>query len=76
MFAHSIYISIDLKNDDINARPKKLKAFVSLGNNGAMVRGLIKRRFWWTLVDERTSDCQFVWTQLKVNEIFEMQKRA
>jgi hypothetical protein len=57
MYAHNIYINLDLKLDDLNSRPKKLKAFVTLGNNGAMVRGLMKRRFWWTLVDERTPDC-------------------
>jgi hypothetical protein len=57
MYAHNIYINLELKTDDINARPKKLKAYIALGNTGAMVRGLIKRRFWWTLVDERTPDC-------------------
>lgn len=51
-------------------RPKKLKAYVGPGNNGAMIKGLLKRRFWWSIVDERTDDCQFVWTQIKVNEIF------
>ena len=48
-FAHNIYINLDLKNDDINARPKKLKAYIASGNNGAMVKGLLKRRYWWTL---------------------------
>jgi hypothetical protein len=31
-----------------------------------MVKGLVKRRFWWTISDERTQDCNFVWTQLKI----------
>ena len=66
-FAHNIYLNLDLKNDDINARPKKLKAYVARGNNGAMIKGLLKRRFWWTIVEERTPDCEFVWTQLKIN---------
>jgi hypothetical protein len=56
-FAHGIYINLELKNDELTARPRKLKAYVALGNNGAMIRGLIKRRFWWTLAEERTPDC-------------------
>ncbi len=45
---------IDLKYEDVNNRPKKLKAYVGPGNNGAMIKGLLKRRFWWTIVEERT----------------------
>lgn len=41
-----------------------------------MVRGLLKRRFWWTLTDEKTADCSFIWTQIKVNEIFARQMRS
>ncbi len=51
MYAHSIFLSLELKNDDINNRPKKLKAYIALGNNGAMIKGILKRRFWWTLTD-------------------------
>lgn len=57
MFAHSVYGSLDIRGEDLGTRPRKLKAYVALGNNGAMVRGLIKRRFWWSLVEERTPDC-------------------
>ena len=57
MYAHGIYMNLDIKLRGEEAKPKKMKAYVCLGNNGAMVRGLIKRRFWWTLVEERTSDC-------------------
>ena len=76
MLSHNIYINLDLKHDDINNRPKKVKAYIAPGNNGAMVRGLLKRRFWWVLSDERTADCNFVWTQLKLPEIFERQTKA
>jgi len=58
---------IDLKHEDVNNRPKKLKAYVGPGNNSAMIKGLLKRRFWWTIVEERTEDCHFVWTQIKIN---------
>lgn len=47
------------------------------GNNGAMVRGLLKRRFWWVEGSEKEKgECQFVWTQVKVEGVFEGQKRA
>ena len=65
-FSHNIYINLDLKVEE-NIKSKRLKAYISLGNNGAMVKGLLKRRFWWNFVDERTGDCDFVWTQVKVN---------
>lgn len=76
MLSHNIYVNLDLKCDDIASRPKKWKAYIAAGNNGAMIKGLIKRRFWWSIVDERTPDCNFVWTQLKIPEIFERQKKA
>lgn len=39
-----------------------------------MVRSILKRRFWWTIVD-KSEPCNFVWTQLKQNAVFrEMQE--
>lgn len=76
MLSHNVYLNLDLKHDDIANRPKKWKAYIAAGNNGAMIKGLLKRRFWWSIVEERTSDCQFVWTQLKVAEVFEKQKKT
>ncbi len=49
--AHGVWLNLDLKYDEINNRYRKFKAYIATGNNGAMVRGLLKRRFWWTLVD-------------------------
>lgn len=76
MLSHNIYINLDLKLDELTNRPKKYKAYIAIGNNGSMIRGLIKRRFWWTITEERTSDCNFVWTQLKVQDVFDRQKRS
>lgn len=76
MLSHNIYVNLDLKCDDIANRPKKWKAYIAAGNNGAMIKGLIKRRFWWSIVEERTADCNFVWTQLKIPDIFERQKKT
>lgn len=50
MYAHGIYQSLNLKHEEI-AKHKKLKAYIAPGNNGAMVKGLLKRRFWWILVE-------------------------
>lgn len=43
------------------------------GNNNLLVKGLLKRRFWWVIVDEKGLDCQFVWTQIKLPEYFKKQ---
>jgi hypothetical protein len=51
MLSHNVYINLDLKLDDLSNRPKKWKAYIAAGNNGAMIKGLIKRRFWWTISD-------------------------
>jgi hypothetical protein len=48
-FSHNIYCNLDLRLDDLSNRPKKLKAYVGPGNNSAMIKGLLKRRFWWTI---------------------------
>jgi hypothetical protein len=45
------------------------RAFIGKGNNSALVRGLLKRRPWWTIV-EREGDANLVWTQLKINSYF------
>lgn len=52
------------------------KAFIGSGNNCTLIRSVLKRRFWWNIT-EKMENCQFVWTQLKVNSIFkDMQKTA
>lgn len=40
------------------------KVFIGKGNNSMLVRGLMKRRFWWTIVD-KPEDAHFSWSQLK-----------
>jgi hypothetical protein len=32
-----------------------------------LIKSLIKRRFWWTIVDKPTEDVNFIWNQLKSN---------
>jgi hypothetical protein len=74
MIAHNVYINLDLAPPQLSFQ--KVKAFVGYGNNCNMIKGLIKRRFWWTLSEELTTDCVFVWTQLKVNKIYQRQELA
>jgi len=68
--AHNIYINLDL------SQPKSftpLKAFLGCGNNSNMIRGLIKRRFWWNISENYTPDCLFAWTQIKIKNIYQRQ---
>jgi hypothetical protein len=45
----------------------KYKAWVGSGNNGNLIKSLLKRRFWWNVVEDKTLNANFIWTQLKVN---------
>ena len=38
------------------------KAYVGKGNNGLLVRGIIKSRWWWQMVDKDDPAVNFVWT--------------
>jgi hypothetical protein len=60
------YQSIDLKKPYKNAN--KLCVFLGGGNNRNLLTALFKKRWWWRI--------DFVWTQLKVNEIFPRQSEG
>lgn len=47
----------------IKENQKKLYYYVGKGNNSMLIRGLMKRRFWWT--EGTLEQANFVWTQLK-----------
>ena len=53
-YAHNIYINLDLKPEELNYKTRRLKAYVGSGNNSAMIKGLIKRRYWWALSDDKS----------------------
>ena len=75
-YAHNIFNDLSLSAED-TAKTKKLKAYVGPGNNCSMIKSLIKRRFWWTVSDSMNSDdISFVWTQIKINSIFESQPKS
>jgi hypothetical protein len=48
------------------------KAYIGKGNNSIMVRGILRRRAWWSIVDD-PAEANFIWTQLKLNIYFDSQ---
>ena len=63
-FSNGLYVDgeVELK--------KPYKVYVGNGNNSSLIKILMKRKFWWVLVDKITNDVNFVWTQLKVASVF------
>jgi hypothetical protein len=39
-----------------------------------LLKGLLKRRFWWAVVDKVDDAVHFIWTQLKNNDYIKGQK--
>lgn len=57
-------------------RKPSFKAYICKGNNGKIVKTILKKRWWWTLVDKwNPEEWDFIWTQwLKpkvINGIYE-----
>jgi len=70
-------MEMDKTDEDVGFKvDKRYKAWIGPGNNSALVKELIKRRFWWQICEERNLDHNFVWTQLKVNDYFKKQQTA
>lgn len=68
--AHNVFIELTKRDDDPTYQLRndaKYRAWIGPGNNSLLVKGLIKRRFWWLLVEDRTPETNFVWTQIKLN---------
>ena len=43
-----------------------------MGNNSTLIRSVFKQRYWWLLHDKEEIDrVNFMWTQVKKDEIFE-----
>ena len=73
--AHRIFDPVPLK-DFGNMKPEnKYKFYLGKGNNYLLIKSLLKRRFWWTTEDD-PKKANFVWTQLKLNYFFQLQKKA
>lgn len=56
---------------------KKYKVYIGGGNNSPLIKELMKRRFWWQIVqDKGGNDINFLWTQLKVPDYFKKQENS
>lgn len=49
-FSNKIYVSLSLSDDTSSVQ--KYKAYVGKGNNSLLIKSLLKRRFWFELVDD------------------------
>jgi hypothetical protein len=38
-----------------------------------LIRGIMRRRFWWQVIDKCNEEINFVWSQIKINEFFNLQ---
>lgn len=54
----------------------RYKAWVGGGNNGNLIKSLLKRRFWWNVLEQKSTNVNFIWTQLKVNQFIDKQQPA
>lgn len=74
-YAHNIYINLDLKNEELAVKGRRVRCYVGPGNNSAMVTGVLKRRYWWQFTEDINESC-LIWTQLKCGNIFDKQKSS
>jgi hypothetical protein len=78
-FAHNVYMDLTRRDEDTSYQLRndgKFKAWIGPGNNCLLIRGLIKRRFWWLITDDRSSETSFVWSQIKINDVFKKQPKS
>lgn len=61
--------------ETVNNPNQGYKFYVGPGNNCNLIKGVLKRRFWWTITTNKSDDnINFIWTQLKINTFFKQQK--
>lgn len=46
------------------------------GNNGNLVKGLLRRRYWWCIIEDKNYRANFIWTQIKNVDYFKNQPSA
>jgi tubulin--tyrosine ligase len=61
--------TINLSNRLFTHNKKQItfKAYIDKGNNGLLLKSIVKRRWWWHLVDEIDS-CNLLWTEWNLKE--------
>lgn len=77
-FAHNVYVEqFDLGDPELQSGKceTKYRMWLGAGNNSLLIKSLMKRRFWWSIEnDKHLSSVNFVWSQLKDNNLFLRQK--
>ncbi|CAD8157486.1 unnamed protein product [Paramecium pentaurelia] len=66
------YNSINISNN-LYVQPmiNSYKAYIGKGNNGQLVQWILKRRWWWSIVDKEKEQVNFLWQQLRNNSYIE-----
>lgn len=57
---------------DFNSYQAPIKMYIGPGNNSNLIRSLMKKRFWFVEVTQ-AKDANFVWTQIKIDNMFSNQ---
>lgn len=60
------------RNLEFEEYPRPLKYWIGRGNNSALIRSILKKRFWF-VETYNLEESNFVWTQIKVEQLFELQ---
>ncbi|CAD8156726.1 unnamed protein product [Paramecium pentaurelia] len=67
------YNSINLSNNlYIQPTINSYKAYIGKGNNGQLVQWILKRRWWWSIVDKDKEQVNFLWQQLRNDSYIEL----
>lgn len=53
-----------------NRRDSTFRAFIDKGNNGLLLKSVVKRRWWWHLVDD-VAECNLLWTEWNTRDFTE-----
>lgn len=76
-FSNNIYVPFDFAKPDETVMYPRYRAYVGKGNNSLLVKSLLKRRFWWEIVETPdVSDLTFYWSQNIVDEVHERQRKS
>ena len=72
-YSNNIPIKSITLSDKYNGQ--KMKVFVGHGNNRYLILALLKRRFWFEIVNKITSETKFIWTQNSIKDVHSIQRR-
>ena len=72
-YSNNIYVSLELK-PSCEEPQNRYKMYLGKGNNSLLVKSLMKRRFWWEIIDSPDHpDVVFVWSQNIIDRVHERQ---